>query len=138
MSVVTRSQPDGARQVAVKGAPEAAPAAPAAAYLGTWFTSADPVRAKTMAFTMRSERDPLIKLGLFSNRVMIGWAVATVLFILAATFVPGIRANRKLTELQAADFALAIGLAFVGTFWGEIRKTLAGLRQKSSAGVAAT
>ena len=119
-------------------------AAVSIAYLFTWFTRADETRAQTMAFVtwlighvflafnMRSERDPLMKRGFFSNRVMVGWAAATALFVLAVTFVPWVQADLKATTLSAADFALALGLAFLGTSWMEILKLGGGARRRGS------
>jgi hypothetical protein len=39
---------------------------------------------------MRSEREPLVRLGVLSNRVMVVWGSVTVVFVLFATVVlPG-------------------------------------------------
>jgi Ca2+-transporting ATPase len=104
-------------------------AAVSTAYLVTWFSGAGLPTAQTMAFVtwllghvflalvMRSERDSLLGIGLFSNRVMVAWAVATVVFILLVTFVPAVRANLKAVELDPGRFGLALLLAFAGTFW---------------------
>ncbi len=41
-----------------------------------------------LALHLRSEREPLVRMGLFSNRPMIAWGAATVLFALLATSLP--------------------------------------------------
>ena len=67
-------------------------AAVAVAYLVTWYSGAGALRAQTVAFVtwllghvflalnLRSERELLVKLGLFANRLMIGsdWPVCTL------------------------------------------------------------
>ncbi len=103
-------------------------------YLYTWFSQGDLIKAQTTAFVtwllghvllalnLRSEREPLVSLGLFSNRLMIVWAAATVIFVLLVTFVPAVQVALKTTSLQASDWLLVVGAAFVGTFWIEVRK----------------
>jgi len=105
-------------------------------YLVTWYTSGDLVEAQTVAFitwllghiflavNLRSEREPLFRLGLFSNRLMIIWGVATVIFILFATFIPGIQNLLKTVSLTPEEWILVIGIAFIGTFWIEVLKLL--------------
>ena len=106
------------------------------AYLVTWYGTADLAKAQTMAFVtwllghvllalnMRSEHEPLFHLGLFSNRLMIVWGLATMLFVLIVTLVPGLRSALKLEALSGGNWALAIGAALVGTFWIEARKLI--------------
>ncbi len=106
------------------------------AYLVTWYGSADLIKAQTMAFVtwllghvllalnMRSEHEPLFRLGLFSNRLMIMWGTATVIFGLIVTLVPGVRSALKLSPLSAGDWVLACGAALIGTFWIELRKLI--------------
>lgn len=109
-------------------------AAVSVAYLVTWFSSGDVVRSQTMAFftwlighvflalVTRSDRDPLIKHGMFTNRVMTIWAAATTAFLIVVMFVPAIQIGVKATTLSASDVGFALGLAFLGTFWLDIRK----------------
>ena len=105
-------------------------------YLFTWHSGVGLVTAQTMAFAtwllghvflalnLRSEREPLVRLGISSNWVMVGWAVATLALLLVATLVPGARHLIKVTSLNAAQWALAAGAAFAGTFWIEARKLI--------------
>ena len=106
------------------------------AYLATWYSGADLARAQTMAFVswllghvflainMRSEREPLLRLGLFTNRVMWIWGLATVCFVVLVTLAPGARAALRTSSLSGGEWVLAIGLALAGTFWMELRRLL--------------
>jgi Ca2+-transporting ATPase len=109
-------------------------AAVSVAYLLTWYGTHDLVRAQTMAFVtwllghvflalnMRSERDPIFRLGLFSNLVMVWWSITTVACVLVMTFVPRVGALLKVVPLSGPQWTLAIGAAIVGTFWQEAGK----------------
>jgi P-type Ca2+ transporter type 2C len=77
-----------------------------------------------LALNRRSEKEPLFRLGLFSNRLMIYWAAATLSFVLIVTLIPDIRTALKLGVLNASDWASAIGAALIGTFWMEVRKLI--------------
>ena len=109
-------------------------AAVSVCYLTTWLRTEDLPKAQTMAFAawllghvmlalnLRSEREPLVRLGLGSNRLMIVWGVATVGVLLVATAIPGVRSAFKVTALSAPEWALAVGAALAGTFWIEVKK----------------
>jgi Ca2+-transporting ATPase len=75
-----------------------------------------------LALNLRSEREPIVRLGLFSNRLMIAWAAATLALLLVATNVAGARNLFKVTRLDASEWALVVGAAVIGTFWIEIKK----------------
>ena len=104
--------------------------------------TASDVRAQTIAFVtwllghvclalnLRSEREPLFRLGLFSNRLMVGWAVATAAFVLLVTMVPGIRKSFHTVALSGREWALAAGAAWLGTFWIEAWKWLFARRSR--------
>jgi len=111
-------------------------------YLATWESGAGLITAQTMAFAtwllghvflafnLRSEREPLVRVGLFSNWVMVVWALATGALLLVATFVPAAQRLIKLTSLHPAQWALAVGAAFAGTFWIEARKLIRSWRSR--------
>jgi Ca2+-transporting ATPase len=113
-------------------------AAVTTAYLTVWFVTGNGGQAQTVAFVtwllghlflalnMRSEREPLVRLGLLSNRVMIVWGVATIGFVLFATLVPAVRPALRTVPLLEWQWALAAGTALAGAFWLEARKLLAG------------
>ncbi len=107
------------------------------AYLATWYSDAGLAIAQTTAFVtwllghvflalnLRSERQPLLRLGFLSNRLMVLWGAAAILFALFATLTPGVQSALRTAALGAGQWALALVLAFVGTFWIEIRKWIA-------------
>ena len=111
-------------------------AAVSISYLGAWYSGADPTTARTMAFVtwllghvflalnMRSERLPLFKLGLLSNRLMILWGAATVVFVLLATLVPALQTALRTVSLSCQQWTLMVGASLAGTFWLEVRKVL--------------
>ncbi|MBI2934440.1 MAG: cation-transporting P-type ATPase, partial [Chloroflexi bacterium] len=73
-----------------------------------------------LAFNMRSRREPLWKIGFFSNRVMLLWAGAVLAFIIVVTGVPVIQAAVKVTSLDARSWAMALAVPFVTTFWMQL------------------
>ena len=106
-------------------------------YLIAWYSGVGLAVAQTAAFVtwllghvllalnMRSERTPLVRLGLFSNRVMIWWAMATVLFVLGVTLIPPVQSLFKTAPLPSWIWALAIVSALIGTGWREVMKWIA-------------
>ena len=107
-------------------------------YLITWYsnsTLADRmVLAQTVAFatwlvghiflamTMRSERSPIWKQGIFSNRVMLVWAAAAIAFLIVVTNVVPLQQALHVTSLSGRDWGLVLGVPFVAVFWQEVRK----------------
>jgi len=111
-------------------------AAVTAAYLYVWYSGADQATAQTVAFTtwllghiflafnMRSLRQPLTRVGLGSNKAMLGWAAAAFLFLAIAVPLPFLHETLRLTSLNIGQWVLAITLAFICTFWLEARKLI--------------
>jgi P-type Ca2+ transporter type 2C len=105
-------------------------------YLVTSYSGAGVVKAQTMAFVtwilghvllainLRSDREPLRRVGFFSNRAILVWAGAAIAFVLLATLLPPVRVSLKTSPLTPGDWALAAGAAIVGTFWLEARKLI--------------
>jgi Ca2+-transporting ATPase len=105
-------------------------------FLYTWYQTQNIAQAQTMAFAtwmlghiflalnFRSEREPLAKLGLFSNKIMILWALAVVATLILGISLPFVHDSLKITNLSLLDWALAVGVAFSATFWIELKKTL--------------
>ncbi len=75
-----------------------------------------------LAFNMRSDRQPLSSLGLFSNRPMDVWAIGAIGLLVFAITTPLLHPALKLTYLNASQWVFAIGTAFIFTFWMETRK----------------
>jgi Ca2+-transporting ATPase len=105
-------------------------------FLSTWFLTQDLTLAQTMAFAtwmlghillalnFRSEKEPLVKLGFFSNKVMILWAVLVLATLLVGTNLQFIHDSLRITYLSLQNWALVISVSFVATFWMELRKNL--------------
>jgi len=105
-------------------------------FLFTWFQTQNLTYAQTMAFAtwmvghillalnFRSEKEPLVKLGLFSNKVMILWALLAVATLLVGTSLSFVHESLKITNLSLSDWALVVGVSFAATFWMELKKIL--------------
>ncbi|HEX8036088.1 MAG TPA: cation-transporting P-type ATPase [Ktedonobacterales bacterium] len=115
------------------------------AYLVTWYGGAGVAHAQTVAFVtwllghvllalhLRSEREPLARLGVFSNRLMDVWLGAVVLVCIAIVYVPGVQSRLNTTVLTGSEWLLVVGMAVVGTSWIEVRKWLVAWRAGRSA-----
>jgi len=111
-------------------------AAVSACFLYTWSQSQNMVQAQTVAFAtwmlghiflalnFRSEKEPLVKLGLLSNKIMILWAVVVVVTLLLGTSLPFVHDSLKITNLSLSEWALVVGVSFAATFWMELKKIL--------------
>jgi P-type Ca2+ transporter type 2C len=109
-------------------------AAVSAVYLFTWYQGADQVEAQTvafaawmighvlLAFNMRSERQPILQLGLGSNRLMLAWGVAVAAFLALISLIPGAQNLMKITTLTASQWAMILAATLIGTFWIEAYK----------------
>ena len=109
-------------------------AAVSTAYLLTWYGGADQVMAQTvafaawmaghvlLAFNMRSERQPMLQVGFFSNRLMLVWGAVTLVFISLVTTVPFLQTFLKTTTLNVEQWSLILTCVVVGTFWLELKK----------------
>jgi Ca2+-transporting ATPase len=111
-------------------------------YLVTWYSNSElaspdrKVLAQTMAFatwmighiflamTMRSERTPIWKQGIFSNKVMLAWAVAAIAFLVIITNVSATHSAIRVTALDGRQWAMAFTTSFIAIFWQEIRKMM--------------
>jgi P-type Ca2+ transporter type 2C len=123
-------------------------AAVSVAYLVTWYGGAGVAHARTVAFVtwllghvllalhLRSEREPLARLGVFSNRLMDVWLGAVLLFCVAIVYVPGVQSRLNTTALTGGEWLLVAGMAVVGTSWIEVRKWLVAWRAGRSARLA--
>jgi len=113
-------------------------------YLATWHSEAGLVTSQTMAFVtwllghvflalnLRSEREPLFRLGFLSNWVMVVWAMATLALLLVAILVPGAQQLIKVAPLHPTQWAFAVGAAFAGTFWIDACKIVRRIRTGKS------
>jgi P-type Ca2+ transporter type 2C len=77
-----------------------------------------------LALNMRSESLPLYRIGLFSNKPMLIWIGAVVIFLVLVTNLPQTQLSLKLTSLDLNSWLLAVFVPFVTTFWMEIGKII--------------
>jgi len=108
-----------------------------AVYFWTWWRGGDTRQAQTMAFAawivghlvlaahMRSERQPLLRLGLFSNRAMVVWAVAALATLAIAVYLPPAQGVLRTSPMGAVDWLAVVAAAVVAPVWMEVRKALA-------------
>jgi Ca2+-transporting ATPase len=107
-----------------------------ATFLFAWYTTQNIPYARTVAFAtwmfghiflalnFRSEREPLIKEGLLSNKVMLLWALLVFVTLLIGASLPFTQTALQITGLSLQDWALVIAVSFVATFWMELKKIL--------------
>ncbi len=112
------------------------------AYLLTWYQTGDAARAQSMAFitwlaghvgmafNARSRRLPLLKQGLFSNKVLVVWGAGVALLLVFVAAAPFAQTLTRTVPLSLQDWGLAMSLALVGAFWLEPLKWLAWMRKK--------
>jgi len=105
-------------------------------FLLIWYLTQNLQQAQTLAFAtwmlghillalnFRSEKEPLVKLGFFSNKVMIMWAVLAIATLVVGTSLPVVHDALKITYLSLPDWGLVIVVSFVATFWIELKKIL--------------
>ncbi|MFP5071882.1 cation-translocating P-type ATPase [Pseudonocardia nantongensis] len=107
-------------------------------YLVASFTGQATATAQTLAFlgwisghlalawVMRSERTPLLRIGLLSNRFLPGWTLLTVASILVIMAVPALRDALRLVPLSGAQWAVAVLVPVVAVSWIELVKIFRG------------
>lgn len=119
-------------------------AAVSLAYLITWYGSQSQVMAQTVAFyawligqvllaiNMRSERQPILQLGLGSNRLMLIWGGIVAVFLILVSIIPVSQGILIVTTLNINQWGMIIVFSAIGTFWAEIRKVVTYKRLKES------
>ncbi|MGZ4850612.1 MAG: HAD-IC family P-type ATPase, partial [Candidatus Bathyarchaeia archaeon] len=105
-------------------------------FLFAWYTTQSLPYARTVAFAtwmfghiflalnFRSDREPLIKEGLLSNKVMLLWALLVFITLVVGTSLPATQTALQITGLSLKDWALVIAVSFAATFWLELKKIL--------------
>lgn len=105
-------------------------------YIFTWVQNKNILEAQTVAFVswmighiflginMRTEREPIIRVGLFSNTSMIVWAIVSFAVVLLVTSISLFNPILKVTPLKMSQWIIIILIAFIGTFWIEISKLI--------------
>ena len=85
------------------------------------------------AFTARSERYPLLKIGLFSNKVMLYAVTASLLLLLAVVYVPFLQLPFNTVPLSLAQWELVLPLLFVPAVAAEVTKWVMSRRTAQAA-----
>ncbi|OPY90547.1 MAG: Calcium-transporting ATPase 1 [Syntrophus sp. PtaU1.Bin208] len=84
---------------------------------------------------IRSEKESLFKIGLFSNRYLLGAVLLTFLLQMATVYVPFLNPVFKTTPLTLAETLFTVGLSSIVFFAVEIEKFIK--RRKAGIGVTA-
>jgi magnesium-transporting ATPase (P-type) len=77
-----------------------------------------------MAETMRSDRDSLFRIGLLSNRPLLGAVVLTFGLQMAVVYIPFLQTVFQTTSLSAIELAISVALSAIVFGAIELEKTL--------------
>ncbi len=77
-----------------------------------------------LALYMRSERQPLWQLGVFSNRALLVWALAALALLIAAVYLPPLQAVLRTESLGAGQWLAIAAVALLVPTWLEVAKVL--------------
>jgi Ca2+-transporting ATPase len=77
-----------------------------------------------LALNLRSDHTPLLKQGLLTNKNMLIWAIIALVVLVLAISTPFIQTSLQITELNLQSWVMVILVAFISTFWMEIKKSL--------------
>jgi len=105
-------------------------------YLYALNTGMEPIKAQTIAFAtwmlthvllalnMRSEKESVFKMGLFSNKAMIIWAGVSVAALAIGVNLPIVQQALKTTALSINEWGAVAALSIAGSFWKECKKMI--------------
>ncbi|MEA4847936.1 MAG: cation transporting ATPase C-terminal domain-containing protein, partial [Clostridiaceae bacterium] len=85
-----------------------------------------------MAFTCRSERYPVIKLGIFSNRALVLATITSFALMMAVLYIPFLQPIFNTVSLGGRDWIMILLLSIIPVLAGEIYKAIAGRAEKSA------
>jgi Ca2+-transporting ATPase len=103
-------------------------------YLWAWWRGGETREAQTMGFAiwmvghlalagyMRSERQPLSRLGLFSNRALLLWAASALTLLVAAVYLPPLQDVLRTAPLAPTDWLVIVAAAVLAPAWMEVAK----------------
>jgi len=74
------------------------------------------------AYTSRSERYPLLRLGLFSNRYMVWATISSFVLMLAVVYLPVFKPIFRTADVQLRDWLVILPLTFVPSIAAEVTK----------------
>ena len=87
----------------------------------------------TRAFAVRSEKQSIFQIGLFSNKTMNIAFVVGLGLQLCVLFIPPLQSIFSITNLPAQDWAIVVGLGLCPLIISEITKAVSRARDKTSA-----
>ena len=105
-------------------------------FLQAWSLKTEHVHWQTMVFTVlcltqlghvlaiRSEKESLFKMGLFSNKYLLGAVALTFILQIATIYVPLLNPIFKTEPLTLSEFTIAIVLSSVVFFAVEVEKLI--------------
>ncbi len=111
-------------------------------YLYTYFVTSNVIEAQTAAFStwvlshvflaqnLRTEKEPVLRKGFFSNRIIVLWGIGVVLALAIITIFPDLQILLSTASLTARDWILIVVASMFSSFWMEISK-LINYRKKS-------
>jgi Ca2+-transporting ATPase len=76
------------------------------------------------ALAVRSERYPLWKIGLFSNRLLLGAVLLTLALQMAVVYLPFLQNVFRTMPLSAGDLAISLGCSVLVYFGVEVYKMI--------------
>ena len=85
-----------------------------------------------MAFTCRSERYPVIKLGIFSNRALVLATITSFVLGIAVLYIPFLQPIFKTVSLGIRDWVMILLLSIIPVLTGEIYKLIVGRAEKAA------
>lgn len=77
-----------------------------------------------LAFNLRSEKEPLYRMGFLSNKFMAAWAVLIFFTLLLSVNFAPLQESLKTTSLPETSWALVLGISLATTFWTEAKKAI--------------
>lgn len=75
-----------------------------------------------LALTSRSDSNPLYKIGFFTNKIMVIWAVTAFAFLAFIIIFPAAHSALDVTSVAGWQIATVAAFAFVAIFWQEAKK----------------
>ena len=75
-----------------------------------------------LAFVSRSEKEPLYRIGLFSNKIINIWAICALAFLLIVTQITILGSYIKLQSISLIQLTLVFIVAFCAISWKELIK----------------
>jgi magnesium-transporting ATPase (P-type) len=65
------------------------------------------------------EKEPLLKHGIFSNGVMVLWALSAIGLLLVVIYVPFLQGLVRVSALNLIDWATVVAASVIATIWIE-------------------